>query len=186
MTETTRYTRIPSPIGELLLTGSDEGLTGLRMEQHGDAPDTWVRDDAAFANARAQIEEYFAGVRTAFDLPLVTGGSDFQERVWQELRSVGFGETITYAELARRIDRPGAVRAVGLANSRNPLAIVVPDHRVIGSSGSLTGYGGGVERKAWLLVHERTVLDERALKREAVTAGAGAPVGTQRSARRRA
>jgi methylated-DNA-[protein]-cysteine S-methyltransferase len=169
METTMHYTRIPSPIGELLLTGSADGLTGLMMEQHagnGAATARLERDDAGFAGIRTQLEEYFAGNRLEFDVPLVTGGSEFQEAVWQELRRIPFGETVTYSELARRIDRPGAVRAVGLANARNPVAIVLPDHRVIGSSGSLTGYGGGVERKAWLLVHERTVLGERALKAE--------------------
>jgi len=162
-----RYTRMPSPIGELLLTGSDHGLTSLTMEQHagnGAVTARLERDDASFAAARSQLEEYFAGRRLVFDLPVAASGSEFQAAVWDELRRIPYGQTVTYAELVRRVDRPGAVRAVGLANARNPVAIVVPDHRVIGSSGSLTGYGGGVERKAWLLVHERTVLAERALR----------------------
>jgi methylated-DNA-[protein]-cysteine S-methyltransferase len=104
------------------------------------------------------MRAYFAGNLTAIDdLPVATGGTDFQRQVWRALRQIPCGETISYGELARRIDRPAAVRAVGLANGSNPISVVVPCHRVIGSDGSLTGYGGGIERKRWLLTHEQRV-----------------------------
>lgn len=151
------YSRIDSPIGELLLTGDGRALTGLFMEnqRHGAAATTdWQRDDALFANARQQLTAYFAGERQTFDLPLAPTGTDFQRRVWQALRDIPFGKTESYGALARRIDSPKGSRAVGLANGRNPISIIVPCHRVIGADGSLTGYGGGIERKRWLLTHE--------------------------------
>jgi len=117
-----RYTRMPSPIGELLLTGSDHGLTSLTMEQHagnGAVTARLERDDASFAAARSQLEEYFAGRRLVFDLPVAASGSEFQAAVWDELRRIPYGQTVTYAELARRVDRPGAVRAVGLADRKS-------------------------------------------------------------------
>ena len=146
-----RYTQISSPIGPLLLTGDGEALTGLYM---GRAPEG-RRDDAAFAQAREQLDAYFAGELVRFSLPLATRGTEFQRRVWQALCEIPYGETTSYGALAARIGRPGACRAVGLANGRNPISIVIPCHRVIGSSGGLTGYGGGIERKRWLLAHER-------------------------------
>ena len=109
---------------------------------------------ATLAAAAEQLDEYFAGARTVFDLPLAPRGTPFQQRVWQALRGIPFGDTISYAELARRIETPRAVRAVGGANARNPLSIIVPCHRVVGMDGSLTGFGGGIERKRWLLGHE--------------------------------
>lgn len=155
---TTTFTSIASPLGELLLTGTEEGLTALLFQQPpAETLAGWRRADRAFADARGQLAEYFAGRRTAFELAVAPTGTEFQRRVWEQLARIPFGQTITYTELADRIGRPGAVRAVGLANARNPLPLVVPCHRVVGSSGSLTGYGGGLERKAWLLVHERTV-----------------------------
>jgi methylated-DNA-[protein]-cysteine S-methyltransferase len=114
----------------------------------------WQRDDRAFAIARAQLGEYFAGERFEFDLPLGATGTQFQRKVWSELCRIPYGATASYGELARRVGQPGAARAVGLANGSNPLPIVVPCHRVIGADGSLTGFGGGIERKRWLLVHE--------------------------------
>jgi methylated-DNA-[protein]-cysteine S-methyltransferase len=154
------YTTVPSPIGELLLVGDGATLHGLYM-QEGKRPSaidpSWLRDDEAFVDVRAQLAEYFAGRRTRFDLPLVLEGTPFQRRVWQELLEVPYGETTSYGELARRIGRPEASRAVGLANGRNPIAVIVPCHRVIGSSGALTGYGGGIERKRLLLDLERGV-----------------------------
>jgi methylated-DNA-[protein]-cysteine S-methyltransferase len=117
------------------------------------APDQ-RRDDRWFADIVEQLKDYFAGGLTRFDVPLELAGTDFQRRVWSELQRIPYGETISYGELARRLGQPAAVRAVGLANGRNPIAIVVPCHRVIGADGSLTGYGGGLERKAWLLDHE--------------------------------
>jgi methylated-DNA-[protein]-cysteine S-methyltransferase len=153
-----RWSTMTSPIGPLLLMGDRAGLMGVYLETHrggkGPSVQTGVRDDRMFAAARLQLEEYFARTRKAFDLPLVAEGTDFQRRVWDALLGIPYGTTISYLELARRIGDPKAVRAVGLANGRNPISIIVPCHRVIGSDGSLTGYGGGIERKRWLLQHE--------------------------------
>jgi methylated-DNA-[protein]-cysteine S-methyltransferase len=157
------YTRLASPLGELLLTAEDGCLTGLYLPAGGDARHAAARpgpargDDAAFAAARRQLDEYFAGERTAFDLPVAPAGTPFQLAVWSELQRIGHGATTTYAELARRIGRPTAIRAVGAANGANPISIVIPCHRVIGSNGSLTGYGGGLEAKRFLLDLERPV-----------------------------
>lgn len=149
---------IPTPIGPLLLVGDGSGLV------HIDLPEArrplaidpaWRHDAAAFTDARAQFDAYFAGTRQDFVLPLSPRGTDFQRRVWDALCDIGYGETISYAELARRIGNPRASRAVGLANGANPLAIIVPCHRVIGANGSLTGYGGGLNAKQWLLAHEQ-------------------------------
>jgi methylated-DNA-[protein]-cysteine S-methyltransferase len=115
----------------------------------------WVPDDRAFPDAVQQLEAYFAGERTDFDLELSLAGSEFQRRVWQALLTIPYGETRSYGEIAEQIGASGAARAVGLANGRNPIAIIVPCHRVIGASGSLTGYGGGLERKQSLLELER-------------------------------
>jgi methylated-DNA-[protein]-cysteine S-methyltransferase len=148
----THYTLIPSPLGELLLTSDGGALTRLFMPPHRIAPD-WKRDDEAapFPAAREQLAAYFAGRLREFDLPLAPTGTTFQEKVWMELRNIPYAVTISYGELARRIGQPSAFRAVGLANGQNPLSIVVPCHRVIGANGSLTGYGGGLERKKLLL-----------------------------------
>ncbi len=152
---TTYYSEMPTPLGTLLLRGDGTVLTGIFMENHRHGPTDHgaaVRDDALFADARAQFAEYFAGQRTEFDLPLDRAtGTDFQRQVWRALCDIPYGETISYGELARRIGQPAAVRAVGLANGRNPLSIVVPCHRVIGTGGKLTGYGGGLDRKRHLL-----------------------------------
>ncbi|MBV9772914.1 MAG: methylated-DNA--[protein]-cysteine S-methyltransferase, partial [Gemmatimonadetes bacterium] len=129
MNGTVLYTRLDSPLGALLLTSDGEALTGVFMEEHRHGPrmgDGWRRDDAPFAAAREQLDGYFAGERTEFDLPLAPAGTPFQRRVWEELRGIPFGESISYAELARRIGDPKAVRAVGGANGRNPLSVVVP------------------------------------------------------------
>jgi methylated-DNA-[protein]-cysteine S-methyltransferase len=114
-----------------------------------------VRDGDPLREARRQLEEYFAGERREFSLTLEPAGTDFQRRVWQALRGIPYGATMSYGELARRIGNPRAVRAVGLANGANPISIIVPCHRVIGADGSLTGYGGGLERKRFLLALER-------------------------------
>ena len=147
-----------SPIGRLLLTSDGSALTGLYMEPSRKAPSTedWTQDVtvAPLSAAVRQLTEYFAGSRRAFDLPLRLQGTDFQRRVWRELTEIPYGKTWSYGELAKRIDSPSASRAVGLANGRNPISILVPCHRVIGADGSLTGYGGGLDRKRWLLAHE--------------------------------
>ena len=154
------YTTCASPIGELLLVGGADGLHGVHMAphvgRHGIEPG-WSRDDAALAEPRRQLRAYFAGELTRFDLPLAPRGTAFQRRVWEGLCEIPYAETCSYGELAERIGCAGAARAVGLANGRNPIAVVIPCHRVIGADGSLTGYGGGLERKRILLGHEREV-----------------------------
>src|SRR4051812_13445890 len=155
------FTTQQSPVGELTLVGDGEALSGLYMTEHRHRPPLPPgarRDDTAFARAREQLGEYFAGERLEFDLPLRMHGSPFQREVWGALREIRYGETVSYGELGRRIGRPNASRAVGLADGRNPISIVVPCHRVIGSSGSLTGYGGGIQRKRFLLDLEAPAL----------------------------
>jgi methylated-DNA-[protein]-cysteine S-methyltransferase len=156
MNDTILSTYITSPIGTLVLTSNGGALTRLAIADAGDIADTDVPagTDAILAAAREQLVAYFDMRLTQFDLPLEPRGTEFQQRVWESLRVIPFGETISYAELARRVGNPKAVRAVGGANGRNPLMIVVPCHRVIGADGSLTGFGGGIERKRWLLDHE--------------------------------
>ena len=147
-----------SPIGRLLLTSDGAALTGLYMEpsRKAQSTDGWTEDAAAapLSAALRQLTEYFGGTRREFDLPLRPQGTEFQKRVWRELTEIPYGTTWSYGQLAKRIDNPSASRAVGLANGRNPISILVPCHRVIGADGSLTGYGGGLERKRWLLAHE--------------------------------
>ncbi|MES2459086.1 MAG: methylated-DNA--[protein]-cysteine S-methyltransferase [Armatimonadota bacterium] len=155
----TYYTFLESPVGPLQLISDGEALTGLFMNEHKGGPVTgedWIRDDdnAVLAEAKRQIAAYFAGERKIFDLPLAARGTPFQQRVWEALREIPYGTTISYGELARRIGNPGASRAVGLANGSNPISIIVPCHRVIGANGKLTGYGGGIERKKALLALE--------------------------------
>lgn len=153
------YGYLDSPIGRLLMVGRENGvLTSLSVAGHPSAPQPlpdWVRRDAALSRAREQLEEYFDGSRTSFDLAIDPAGTPFQVRVWEALREIPFGATVGYGELARRVGRPNAARAVGAANGRNPIFIVVPCHRVIGADGSLTGFGWGTDTKAWLLDHER-------------------------------
>ncbi|MDE0853732.1 MAG: methylated-DNA--[protein]-cysteine S-methyltransferase [Nevskia sp.] len=160
MTATRYFSTIPSPVGELLLLSDGDSLTGLYMQQQahweGMQPH-WRRDDARLRRARAQLRAYFADELKTFELPIRLQGTEFQERVWNELLNIPFGETVSYGELARRLGQPNASRAVGLANGRNPISIIVPCHRVVGSNGQLTGYGGGLPRKRWLLDHERGV-----------------------------
>jgi methylated-DNA-[protein]-cysteine S-methyltransferase len=156
---TTRYTLFDTPVGTLLLMSDGVSLTGLHTENDRHRPaigPDWIRDDhaAPFAQAREQLRAYFDGGLTEFDLPLAPSGTAFQLTVWQALRGIPYGETISYAELARRIGRPQASRAVGHSNARNPISIIVPCHRVIGADKSLTGYAGGLERKRMLLEHE--------------------------------
>jgi methylated-DNA-[protein]-cysteine S-methyltransferase len=146
-----------SPIGELLLASNGEALTGLYMEVRRHGPrgeEAWTEDRGPFKEVLEQLDAYFAGARTSFALPLAPEGSAFQLRVWSALEEIPFGQTWSYRRLAEQVGRPGAARAVGSANARNPISIVVPCHRVIGSAGALTGYGGGLPRKRWLLDHE--------------------------------
>lgn len=152
------YDTIKTPIGRLLLAGDGDALIhiGLPEARHPLAVDSgWRREPTAFAEARRQFEAYFAGELSRFELALAPRGSAFQRRVWDALLDIPYGITISYAELARRIGNPNASRAVGLANGANPLAIIVPCHRVIGANGSLTGYGGGLAAKQFLLDLER-------------------------------
>ena len=157
-----RYTIVPSPIDELLLISDGRALTGLFMAPHTIDPRRERRDDdPVLTEAAAQLDAFFAGDRLDFDLALDPAGTPFQRRVWSELRRIAYGETISYGELARRVGRPGAARAVGLANGRNPISVIVPCHRVIGADGSLTGYGGGIPRKRYLLDHEARLIGGR-------------------------
>jgi methylated-DNA-[protein]-cysteine S-methyltransferase len=160
------YTTTDSPIGELLLAGEGDTLMRLHMQAGRSGPyrppRDWVRDDAAFADARAQLEQYFAGERREFDVALDLRGNSYQLRVWNALLGIPYGETTSYGELARRIGDPDGARAVGSANGANPIAVIVPCHRVIGANGKLVGYGGGLENKRLLLDLEagRTALSE--------------------------
>ena len=152
------FSYFESPIGRLLLTSDGTSLTGLYMEpsRKAQCTDGWIEDVsvAPLSATVRQLTEYFEGTRREFDLPLRLQGTAFQQRVWRQLTEIPYGQTWSYGQLATRIDKPSASRAVGLANGRNPISILVPCHRVIGADGSLTGYGGGIERKRWLLLHE--------------------------------
>ena len=152
------YCFVESPIGALMLSSDGEYLTGLYMGKPSKRPntDSWTEDpEHPVLKATAhQLEQYFTGKRRAFELPLKFNGTPFQRQVWQLLTEIPFGETRTYGQLARQLHNPSACRAVGLANGKNPIAVIVPCHRVIGADGSLTGFGGGLPRKEWLLSHE--------------------------------
>ena len=153
-TKTTVYWTVDSPIGELLLAGDGDHLQKLHMQSTRHATRVgagWVRDSEPFADLCDQLDEYFAGERREFDVDLDPQGSEFELRVWRALRQIPYGETESYGKLADRIGHPGHARAVGSANGRNPIAVVIPCHRVIGADGSLTGYAGGLERKRLLL-----------------------------------
>jgi methylated-DNA-[protein]-cysteine S-methyltransferase len=170
---------IGSPLGDLVLTATETGLTGVYFptSRHHLAVGSPSPEEPAPREARegvrsnlagetrglldrveAQLNEYFAGKRTAFDLPLEPSGTDFQLGVWELLRRIPYGVTTSYGELARRLGDPKATRAVGAANGANPIPIIVPCHRVVGSKGELTGFGGGIERKRWLLEHEGALM----------------------------
>jgi methylated-DNA-[protein]-cysteine S-methyltransferase len=161
MISTLKYTTATSPIGKLLLVGDEHGLHRLDM-QEGRRPTAidsrWVRSEEPFEEVERELAEYFGGARRSFEIPLALAGTPFELEVWRALREIPYGETISYGELARRIGEPGGARAVGVANGRNPIAVIVPCHRVIGSNGALTGYGGGLERKRLLLDLEAGVL----------------------------
>jgi methylated-DNA-[protein]-cysteine S-methyltransferase len=149
---------IDTPIGPLLLVGDDAGLAHVGLPRHGvarDPPEGAGPGKSKLHAAARELDEYFAGTRQQFDLPLHPSGTPFQLEVRGALLAIPYGETASYADIARKIDRPRALRAVGAANGANPLAIIVPCHRVIGSHGDLTGYGGGLPTKRWLLAHER-------------------------------
>lgn len=151
----TRFTTADSPVGPLLLAAHDGGVCGIEFHEsrHRIARGVDWREGAhpLLDRLQAQLHEYFAGARRAFDLPLAPHGTAFQREVWQALASIPYGTTLSYAQLAARIGRPAAMRAVGAANGRNPLPIVLPCHRVIGANGALTGFGGGLPTKAFLL-----------------------------------
>jgi methylated-DNA-[protein]-cysteine S-methyltransferase len=149
---------LDSPIGPITVAGDGEVITNVRMVDQSHPPadqSEWRVEPEAFPEALGQLEAYFDGRLTRFELPLRLEGTEFQRRVWDALLQIPYGETASYGEIAGRIGAPGAARAVGLANGRNPVGIIVPCHRVIGSDGSLTGYGGGLDRKLTLLQLER-------------------------------
>jgi methylated-DNA-[protein]-cysteine S-methyltransferase len=157
----TRYTWLETPLGAVLLTADGDALTRVSL---GAGPESvgadWERvtsGPGVLAEACGQLADYFAGARTTFDLPRGATGTPFQRRVWDALCEVPYGETATYLDIARALGDANAVRAVGAANGRNPLGIVVPCHRVVGVGGALTGYAGGLDRKRWLLRHEAAV-----------------------------
>ena len=157
----------PTPVGPLTLVAEGEAVVAVWMEDQRHHPGAGAHGEPApaadpvLARAATQLHQYFAGRRTEFDLPLAPQGTDFQRRVWAELLQIPYGETVTYGELARRLGNPTGSRAVGLANGRNPLGIVVPCHRVVGAGGDLTGYGGGLPRKRLLLDLEARVAGHR-------------------------
>lgn len=165
----TSFTRIASPVGELVLTATDAALTGIYFptSRHGPPPSdraAWVADDghgpasALLLRARRQLDEYFAGTRTTFAVPLAATGTVFERRVWDALRAIPYGTTTSYGVLARQLGDARATRAVGAANGKNPIPIIVPCHRVVGARGELTGFGGGIDRKRWLLEHEGALI----------------------------
>lgn len=154
------YTWLDSPLGRLLLTATDQALTGLYFDGQKHVPTIpapWINSAQAppLPQVAAQLGEYFAHQRQGFDLPLAFTGTRFQQQVWQALSHIPFGHTLSYGALAQRLGQPQASRAVGAANGRNPIAIILPCHRVIAANQKLTGYAGGLDRKQWLLDHER-------------------------------
>lgn len=162
------WAQIDSPVGVLLIVANDVAVTALSWGTERDV-DSAVRSGTdpvdpvrhpVLAQAVLELDEYFSGNRRTFDVHVEVAGTEFQRHAWQVLRTIAYGDTISYAEQARRMGRPRAVRAVGGANGRNPVGIIVPCHRVIGADGSLTGFGGGLGVKQWLLEHERGVLEQ--------------------------
>jgi methylated-DNA-[protein]-cysteine S-methyltransferase len=161
------HSLLESPLGEIFIAGDEDGLTALYLStgRHlGQRPELERRDDAFLRAARTQLAEYFGGERQVFDLVLNARGTEFQRRVWRALGAIAFGQTSTYGRQAAAIGSPTASRAVGLANGQNPISIIVPCHRVIGANGSLTGYGGGLPAKRWLLAHEQAHTDSAQLQ----------------------
>ena len=154
-----RYRTVESPIGPLTLAGDGSTLMHLRMTEQAHEPDRsgWTPAGAdAFADVVEQLNAYFAGTLTEFDVDLELHGTEFQRKVWAALQTIPYGQTRSYGEIAEQIGSPSASRAVGLANGRNPISIIVPCHRVIGAAGSMTGYGGGIDRKKMLIALEKT------------------------------
>ena len=155
----TFYTHCDSPLGELLLTSTGAELQGLYLFGQKYFPrilPEWLHQSTLelFQQVESQLQEYFQQQRRTFDIPLAPLGTDFQQQVWQQLPLIPYGETISYGELSRRVGLPNGARAVGAANGRNPISIIVPCHRVVASSGKMQGYAGGIDRKQWLLRHE--------------------------------
>ena len=150
---------IPSPVGMLEIAGTEKGVVSVNFARTGAPAKIPVKKrdpvPAPLRDCARQLEEYFAGRRKSFDCSLDLQGTDFQKKVWRALMKVPYGKTASYGKIARAVGRPGAARAVGGANHNNPVAVIVPCHRIIGADGSLTGYGAGIERKAWLLEHEK-------------------------------
>ncbi|MBO0804417.1 MAG: methylated-DNA--[protein]-cysteine S-methyltransferase [Nocardiopsaceae bacterium] len=160
----TEYDIIDSPVGRLLLTGNEKALTGLYLldanSHSASVQPSWIHAPGRFPETAKQLGEYFEGTMTEFDLPLAPVGTDFQLSVWSELTRIPFGKTVSYGDVALALGKSlVASRAVGLANGKNPISIIVPCHRVIGADGSMTGYGWGVDRKEWLLRHEGVLAD---------------------------
>lgn len=157
------HTVLPSPVGDLTVARSSAGLTGIWFADHRTPPAPALlgeRDDTAFGDVAQQLEAYFAGRLRRFDLPLAPAGEPFAQRVWAALREIPHGATRSYGQLAADLGGPGFAQAVGLANGRNPLSIVVPCHRVVGADGSLVGYAGGLARKRFLLALEEPAADD--------------------------
>jgi methylated-DNA-[protein]-cysteine S-methyltransferase len=152
-----RFTEIDTPVGALTLVAGDNGLRAILWPDQSPPRDAEAGSHPVIADAEQQLDEYFAGARRSFDLPLDLVGTPFQQRAWLALATIPFGTTISYGEQARRLGVPRAVRAIGAANGRNPLSIVLPCHRVVGANGALTGYGGGLDAKRHLLEHELRV-----------------------------
>ena len=159
MGSVTTYSRFKSPVGSWLLVSDGKALTGAYPESHRAVPDVtdaWHRDDAFFAGVRDQLAAYFAGRLVAFTVVLAPAGTAFQRRVWNALCEIPLGATTTYGAIASHLGAPTASRAVGAANGKNPISLIVPCHRVVGATGMLTGFAGGLELKQWLLEHEST------------------------------
>ncbi len=159
-----RLTELETPVGTLTLVAGDRGLRSVLFPGEPPPEGAAAGPHPLLAAAERQLREYFTGRRTAFDLPIELVGTGFQQQAWLALPSIPYGTTISYGEQSRRLGRPNAARAVGAANGRNPLSIVLPCHRVVGADGALTGYGGGLDAKRALLDHEARVLAERALR----------------------
>lgn len=151
------YSYLETPIGKMTLQATDDGVAGAWFEMQTTEPSHLGQrqeNHPVLVHAKKQLQEYFEGKRFVFDIPLAAQGTPFQMNVWQALTQIDYGKTCSYQDIADSIHNPKAVRAIGLANGKNPISVIVPCHRVIGKNGKLTGYAGGIERKAWLLEHE--------------------------------